>query len=71
MMTQHVSMMFGTEAFQDRGLGLVMVLVGTLPAAPVFMFIMGFMFIHRGKDDLRTNLMVPRRSSTARGFGAT
>jgi len=57
MIMQHCVITFGTEEVNEDGLGLVILLLGTAPAAPVFMFLMGVFFIYAGNKPVRTNLV--------------
>ena len=44
MIFQHVALTYGNYTTLNEGFGLILVILGTVPAAPVFMFIMGFFF---------------------------
>ncbi|MDH4206358.1 MAG: DUF1624 domain-containing protein [Desulfobacteraceae bacterium] len=52
MILQHTVIVFDKSSGSDSGLGRTIILMGTAPAAPVFMFIMGVFFIHRHPNDM-------------------
>jgi uncharacterized membrane protein len=52
MILQHAVIVFDKSSGSDSGLGRIIILLGTAPAAPVFMFIMGVFFINRNPSDM-------------------
>jgi hypothetical protein len=52
MILQHAVIVFDESSGSDSGLGRSIILLGTAPAAPVFMFIMGVFFMHRHPSDM-------------------
>ena len=52
MILQHAVIVFDKSSGYDSELGRALILLGTAPAAPVFMFIMGVFFIHRHPGDM-------------------
>lgn len=51
MIMQHVVLMYGNLDAQLHFIGLIMVGLGTLPAAPVFLFLMGVCFRYSERND--------------------
>jgi len=51
MIIQHVVLMYGNLEVQLHLIGLIMVGLGTLPAAPVFLFLMGICFRYSERND--------------------
>lgn len=53
MVLQHVQIVFAVDSGESSALGQVFLLLGTAPAAPVFMVVMGFLYGSSARDDLR------------------
>ena len=57
MVFQHVQIIFAVSAGEDSSLGAIFVLLGTAPAAPVFMVAMGFLFGSSSRTGVRDGLV--------------
>ena len=57
MVLQHVQLVFTTNSGQDSALGQVFLLLGTAPAAPVFMVTMGFLFGSSTRTGVRRGIV--------------
>jgi uncharacterized membrane protein len=57
MVFQHVQIMFAVGSGEDSALGAVFLLLGTAPAAPVFMVAMGFLFGSSARTGVRSGVM--------------
>ena len=53
MVLQHVQLLFAVDSGEHSAVGLTFLLLGTAPAAPVFMVAMGFLFGSSAKADVR------------------
>jgi len=56
MILQHGMIMYAVNSGEGNDLGDIILLIGTAPAAPVFMFIMGVFFIRSNKGGIRTGI---------------
>lgn len=57
MVMQHVQVIFAVGEGEDSALGLLFVLLGTAPAAPVFMVAMGFLFGSSTRTGVRSGIV--------------
>jgi surface polysaccharide O-acyltransferase-like enzyme len=57
MVLQHVQIVFAVDSGEASVLGQVFLLLGTAPAAPVFMVVMGFLYGSSAGDDLRSGVV--------------
>ena len=57
MVFQHVQIMFAVGSGEDSALGTVFLLLGTAPAAPVFMVAMGFLFGSTARTGMRSGVV--------------
>ncbi len=57
MIFQHCVLMYGTEEMSEEIPGATLYILGTAPAAPVFMFLMGVFFVYPGSKSLEENLL--------------
>jgi hypothetical protein len=57
MVLQHVQLLFAVGAGEDSAFGVTFLLLGTAPAAPVFMVAMGFLFGSSTRTGLRSGLV--------------
>ncbi len=57
MVLQHVQIVFAVGSGESSVLGQVFLLLGTAPAAPVFMVVMGFLYGSSAGDDLRSGVV--------------
>jgi uncharacterized membrane protein len=56
MVFQHVQLLFAADSGESSPLGLAFILLGTAPAAPVFMVSMGFLFGTSSRTGVRSGL---------------
>jgi surface polysaccharide O-acyltransferase-like enzyme len=57
MVFQHVQLLFAVGSGEDSALGAAFVLLGTAPAAPVFMVAMGFLFGSSTRTGMRSGVV--------------
>jgi surface polysaccharide O-acyltransferase-like enzyme len=57
MVMQHVQLLFAVGAGEDSALGVTFLLLGTAPAAPVFMVAMGFLFGSSTRTGVRSGIV--------------
>jgi surface polysaccharide O-acyltransferase-like enzyme len=57
MVMQHVQLLFAVGAGEDSALGVTFLLLGTAPAAPVFMVAMGFLFGTSARTGVRSGVV--------------
>lgn len=57
MVLQHVQIVFAVGSGESSALGQVFLLLGTAPAAPVFMVVMGYLYGTSAGDDLRSGVV--------------
>ena len=57
MILQHVQLVFAVDYGEASALGQAFLLLGTAPAAPVFMVVMGFLYGSSAGDDIRSGVV--------------
>jgi uncharacterized membrane protein len=57
MVFQHVQLLFAVDGGESSPLGVMFLLLGTAPAAPVFMVAMGFLFGSSSRTGMRSGLV--------------
>jgi surface polysaccharide O-acyltransferase-like enzyme len=57
MVFQHVQLLFAVDSGEGSALGVTFLLLGTAPAAPVFMVAMGFLFGSSSRTDVRSGVV--------------
>jgi len=57
MVMQHVQLLFAVDSGEDSALGAAFLLLGTAPAAPVFMVAMGFLFGSSTRTGVRSGVV--------------
>ncbi len=57
MVFQHVQLLFAVGSGEDSALGVTFLLLGTAPAAPVFMVAMGFLFGSSSRTGMRSGVV--------------
>ncbi len=57
MVLQHVQLVFAVDYGEASVLGQAFLLLGTAPAAPVFMVVMGFLYGSSAGDDIRSGVL--------------
>lgn len=57
MVLQHVQLLFAVGSGEDSALGATFLLLGTAPAAPVFMVAMGFLFGSSARTGVRSGVV--------------
>ena len=57
MVLQHVQLLFAVDSGEQSALGVAFLLLGTAPAAPVFMVAMGFLFGSSSRTGVRSGVV--------------
>ena len=70
MVFQHVQIIFAVGSGEDSALGVTFLLLGTAPAAPVFMVAMGFLFGSSSRTGMRERASVRGLAAVRSGLCA-